>query len=86
MYVAPVEGQSQAVTPVTIGTLHIGAIDVSYEYTLTVRLVKDYIKKFFPKQQVSAFVSDSLTAIVPGAGSWTLGFPAFVFDNFLIPV
>ena len=86
MYVTPVDGQSHAVTPVTIGMSCMGVTEVSYEYTPTVRLVKDCTKKFLPRQHVSAFVSDSLLAMVPALGSCTLGWPEVASAIFFFPV
>jgi len=47
----------------------MGAIALSYAYTSATLVVCDNTKKFLPKQQVSAFVSASLVAKVPGEAS-----------------
>ena len=69
MYVVPDFGSSQAVAPETIGTFSIGNMDLSYAYTSAVLRVYSRTVKFFPRQQVSAFVSHSLKATVPDFGS-----------------
>ena len=62
----------QAVAPVTMGTLVIGSADSSYGNTSATCWVNDNGIKLVPKQQVSAFVSASLNAAMPGRGSSTV--------------
>ena len=64
-------GQSYAVAPDTIGTF-VGGNAGSYAYTSADRFVYCMIKKFFPRQHVSAFVSISFAALVPAIGCCTL--------------
>ena len=72
MYVTP-SMPVQAVAPLTIGTFLAGLYDESYGYTSAVRCVYERTQKLLPRQHVSAFVSASLFASVPGFGSLEMG-------------